>query len=137
MGIFQGDDSRSDDSNSYIKEENKLAFSPIAESPMAEKDPYEENIVVDIDIVIKVVEKILNKGLETLALVAQKFSNTYRDMIIWMDPLKKTSATNGNSSLPQMVDNSHHSSITTQSSPTSLLDVIFLLAKQLNSKREK
>ena len=88
FGNFQGDDSRSDDSNSYIKEENKLAFSPIAESPMVEKDHYEETPAIDMDLV----EKILNKQLETLASVAQQCSNIEKAMIICTDPLKRTSA---------------------------------------------
>lgn len=134
---IQGDDLGSDDLDSYIREVVELEFSPTIESPMAKRDPYEENPVVDMGFVTKVAEQILNEGLETLFLAAQKCSNPKKAMIIWMDLLKRTSANKGKSFVPQEVDNSHHNLIATQSRPIYFFDVIFLLDKKLNFKREK
>lgn len=89
-----------------------------------------------MNLVNKVVEQILNEGLDTLASMDQHYSNTKKVVIIWMDPLKRTSANDGKSSIPQAADNSNHRKMSAQSSSTSLLNVIFLLAKQLNSERE-
>lgn len=134
---FQGDDLGSDDFDSYIRQVDEPTFSPTKESPMAERDPYEGNPTIDMGFVNRVAEQIFNEGLETLASVAQQFSKPKKYMIIWMDPLNRTSANKGKSFVPQAIDNSHYNSIASQPRPTYLFDVIFLLVKKLNSKREK
>lgn len=136
-GKFQEDDSRSDDSDSYIREVDETTFSPTIESLVVERDPYEENLDIDIDLVNKVVEQILNEGLDTLASVAQQCSNIERAMIIQIDPLKRMNINNGKSSVPTAANNSSPSIVTGQSSSNSLLSIVFQLSKQLNSKREQ